>query len=247
MVKLGTIEAMLEHQARFAELRERILDLQPRAAGRSSAAAREGPWITVSSEIGSGGTTFARRIASALDWQAYDREILQGIAEHTHTREAVAAWMDEKPIGPMSDYLSQLLDPQLPGELAFLQEMARVIVGIARKGHAVIVGRGANHLLDPRFGLRLRVVAPLDQRAIALAERASIGIPQARRTIKEHDERQREFIHKVFSRSLDDPLGYDMVLNLGAMDHETAKSSVLAAAYRLDAAGSAHPEAPLAG
>ena len=45
----------------------------------------------------------------------------------------------------------------------------------------------------------------------------------------ENDERQADYIRKVFSRSIDDPSGYDLVLNLGSIDAESAVRTVVAA------------------
>ena len=40
--------------------------------------------------------------------------------------------------------LEQMLNPEIPGYIGFVQEIVRVVGGLARKGCAVIVGRGAN-------------------------------------------------------------------------------------------------------
>ena len=130
----------------------------------------------------------------------------------------------------MTDYFASLLDPSAsPGRVPFVKEMVRVIWGLANKGSAVIIGRGANWFLDPGCGLRLRCVAPLEQRAASVAEQGNLAAADAARLVREHDERQAEFVRRVYGESIDDPLGYDCVLNLGSLDTATATRIALAA------------------
>jgi len=220
MVTLPNVEAILERQARLWEMRRRM-DRESRAGASTSRAHRDGPWITVSRQLGSGGSELARRLGVELGWEVYDRQILETIARHTHTREAVLSRLDERAVGPMIEYIRRLLDPEIPGQSDFLQEMLRVIWGLARQGHAIIVGRGANWFLDPRSGLRIRIVAPFDLRA------ARVG--RGERTVRDNDEGQSEFVRMIFRRDIDDPLGYDLVLNTGTVDLPSAARAAVAA------------------
>jgi len=225
---LPKVQEMLERQGRFHELRRRLSD----DAGAGPQAPAEGPWITLSRQLGSGGTELAHRLAEHLGWQVFDREILHAIAEHTHTRESLLAQLDEAAIGPLHDYLSALFEPGHPGVTPFLQEMVKVIQGVARRGQAIIVGRGANWILDPRFGLRVRTVAPLEMRVARISREEGLSPAQARRRAEEHHAAQDAFIRQVFRRGIDDPEGYDLVLNLGGMEPDAALAA-LAAALRV--------------
>jgi len=220
MVTLPNVEAILERQARLWEMRRRM-DQQGGAGESVKQRESGGPWITVSRQLGSGGTELAQRLGVELGWEVYDREILETIASHTHTRQAVLSRLDERAVGPMIEYIRRLLDPEIPGQTDFLQEMLRVIWGLARKGNAIIVGRGANWFLDPRSGLRLRVVAPFDVRAARVA--------RDDKRVRQNDERQSGFVHKVFGEDIDDPLGYDLVINTGAVDLSSAVRAAIAA------------------
>jgi cytidylate kinase len=226
---LPSIEAMLERQARFWEVRRRLAEEGGEPARRALAHLPEGPWVSVSRQLGSGGLEVARRIAERLGWQVFDREIVSTIARHTHTQEAVLSYLDERAIGPINDYIARVLDPGLPGQVPFLQEMVRVIWGLAKQGSSVIVGRGANWFLDPRYGLRLRVVAPRNLRVSRIAQARGLAPAEAERTVRLHDARQEEYIRQAFRESIDDPLGYDCVLNLGVLDVEAAVETVHAA------------------
>ena len=110
---------------------------------------------------------------------------------------------------------------------AYLEEMTRVVSGLAQKGQAIILGRGANWFLDARYGLRVRIVAPLDHRVARMAESKGIAEAEARRKLLEFDHDRKAFVQQVFGRDIDDPLGYDLTLNLEYMTPQAAGEFVL--------------------
>jgi len=229
MSDLPKIEEMLERQARLWAMRRKLTESSRLSPGSGGSELREGPWITISRQLGSDGSELARRLGHDLGWQVFDREILGSIADHTHTREAVLRHLDEQAIGPINDYLSQLLDPSIPGRTEFQKEMARVIWGLARQGSAIIVGRGANCMLDAGCGLRIRTVAPLETRVKRVCKTDSVDRATAEARIRLNDERQRAFIRQAFDRDIADAVNYDLLLNLGALDLDSAVQIVLAA------------------
>jgi len=216
------IEQLIERQAKFWEVRKRLSDEGGEAARQALAHLGEGPWITVSKQWGSGGVELAQRIGEEMGWQVFDREILIAISENTKMKQTVLSRMDERAIGAFNDYIVQLLVPSDPGQLTYTREMVRVIWGIARQGNAVIVGRGANWILDPLYGLRIRVMAPLAHRLERLP-----GATE--KEVRKRDAEQVSFIQRVYDKRIDDPEGYDLMLNMQSMDFETAVDVVMAA------------------
>jgi cytidylate kinase len=226
------VEAMLERQAKSWEIRRRLAEQGGEASIKAMAHLDEGPWITVSSPAGSGGLELAHALAGALDWQVFDREILATISQNTRTQEAVLAHLDQKAMGPVNEYLARLFDPRIPGRASFHRELVRVIWGLAKQGNAIILGRGANWFLDPRFGLRVRAVAPLDVRAERIAKRDDLDPDAARKKATTRDGEQADFIRQVYDEEIGNPLGYDLILNLGYLDQETAVQLTLAGLRR---------------
>lgn len=220
---------LVEHQALFQEIQRHLAELIP---PETLPPKRPGPWVSISRQAGSGGRELARQIAEPLGWRIYDREIVSSIAKKTHSSESLLRERDGKTTGAFDGYLAHLLVPDDPGQAGFLEEMGRVIVAIAQQGGAVILGRGANWLLGTEGGLRLRVVAPLESRIENLVREEGISPSQARKAIDRLDAAQRRFIRQTFGRDIDDPLGYDMVLNLGTMLPEVAACMVDSALHR---------------
>jgi cytidylate kinase len=223
------IQAILERQAKSWQIRRRLAERGGEASIEAMAHVPEGPWITVSSPAGSGGQELAYALSETLGWQVFDREILKAISENTHTQETVLARLDEKAMGPVNEYLARLLDPRMPGRAPFHREMVRVIWGLAKKGNAVILGRGANWFLDPRFGVRVRAVASIEVRAERIAARDGIDLDAARDKVAARDGQQADFIRQFYKQEIGDPIGYDLILNLGHLLQETAVQLTLTA------------------
>ena len=228
MSSSSDIEKIIERQARFWEVRERIAEEGGEAARRALAHLAEGPWISISKQWGSGCQELARKLAGELHWQWFDKDILSAIAQHTHSCEEILSRLDEHAIGGINDYMAQMVVSEDPGQAAYLQQMVRVVMGLAKQGNAIIVGRGANFYLNPHFGLRVRLVAPLEARVARVAAMEGLSQISAGPLVERHDAEQAAFIRQVFGRDIDDPLGFDLVLNMGGLDEDTAVHAVLA-------------------
>ncbi len=227
MARYPKSEHLVEHQARWKQIKE--------AAGLEQecpSLEQEGPYLTISRQLGSGGTELAHRVAGPLGWRVVDRELVSAIAEKTHSSLGAVLAHDERASGLLDDYLSHLLVPDDPGHGAYLRAMTMIVASFAREGRVVVLGRGANWFLDPERGLRVRVIRPPGQRIEEVAREEGIDLRAAEERVRRHDEEQRRFIEQTFGRSIDDPLGYDLVLNTGHLTPEQAADIVTAALCR---------------
>jgi cytidylate kinase len=220
---LPAIEAA-DRQGRFREVRRLSEQETPHRA------VAEGPWIALSRELGSGGGELARLLGEALGWRVFDRELLSAVAAETHHDTLALERFDEKGVGELGEYLAPLILHDDPGQARVLVGLRLVIQRIGREGKAVVVGRGANFVLHPAGGLRIRAVGTPAERAEALARSAGIAVHEARRRIAESDAAQRAFIRQAYQREIDDPAAYDLVLNPLSLGLPTATATVLAAA-----------------
>jgi len=218
MSELPNIEQILERQVRSWALRRQLADSGGDAAREALAHLREGPWVTISRQLGSGGNKLAAEMGRELGWEIYDREILTAIAQQTHSRERVMAELDEKTVAPFQEFIARLLVRDDPSQLDYVTELTHVVWGLARKGHAIILGRAANWFLEDRYGLRIRVVAPYEQRVARVAEQTKSSQAEARKVLQAHDVKRHVFVEQYFGQDINDPLGYDLILNTGALD-----------------------------
>jgi len=63
-------------------------------------------------------------------------------------------------------------------------------------------------------------VAPLEGRIVTVAQSDGVDDKEARRRIETLDRQRADFIRKVFGRSVDDPLGYDLIVNEAALPRD---------------------------
>lgn len=188
-----------------------------------------GPWITVSLQLGSGGVELGTAVAERLGWRLFNKEILHAIAARMQVREGTLSRIDGHAIGALQDYLDHLFVPDHPGRSAYMRSMSEVLSTIARDGCAVIVGRGANWLLDPADGLRVRVIAPDAMRIGRLLRSGTLSAVEAGRRIRYDDADRAAFVRQAYNKDIADPLGYDLVINRGALEHDAAVASLIAA------------------
>jgi cytidylate kinase len=229
MEKASNLEQLIERQAKLWEVGRRLAREGGEAARREMVHLGEGPWITISRQIGAGGGAVAQRLAEQLGWQIFDREILAQIARHTHTKEKIISRLDEHAVGRFNDYVNQLIVPDDIGQAGFLVELTRVCWALARQGKAILIGRGANWFLDPRYGLRIRLIAPFDVRVARIARQQGLPEHAATKLVRDHDAEQQGFIRQAFGRHIDDPLGYDLVLNTEHLDDGVAAETAASA------------------
>jgi cytidylate kinase len=232
MHKPTELDQMIERQVSTWDSQERLREQTGKRVRSDSHPHGGGPWVTVSLQLGSGGVDLAAAVAARLGWQLFNKEFLHAIASRMHVRERVLSRLDGHAIGALQDYLDHLFVPGHPGRPAYLREMLAVLWSIAREGQAVIVGRGANWLLDPGDGLRVRVIAPASMRVEWLLRAETLTPAEAQRRIKEDDADRAAFVRQTFNKDIDDALGYDVIINRGTLEHAAAVDSVLAALER---------------
>lgn len=229
--------ATIDHIEQLLDRQQRLWEIQnPRDEEPAWKKPREGPWVAVSTQLGAFGREIAERVARKLDWQLFDKQILTSIVDHATMRERVIVHDDERGTSGMYDYLAHLLIPGHLSRASYEVELMRVVSSIGRRGSAVLFGRGAQFVLDPSFGLRVRILGDRGVRIDAFSKEAKIPIAEATRRIDEDDAARRAFVRQVFRREIDDPLGYDVVVNGPAVGLEAGCRIVLEA-YRAKLGG----------
>lgn len=215
-----SVESIVEQQVkRWAQERAR----------RTGPAPKPRPVISMSRQFGARGAELARRVADRLEYQFWDQEILHEIARHAHVSEQLVASFDEHHKVVLAETLKSMMHTGPLGTSEYLRELLRVVRSVAGHGGAVLVGRGAQFLLDPATVLRVRAVCPLDDRVRGLCSRYGVDDAEARRRLAEMDQDRRAFHRDHFDRDVEDPTAYDLVVNTGSIPLERAVDLVIAA------------------
>lgn len=201
--------------------------LEQRRRAESAQPHHPKPMITFSRQHGSGGAELAQHLAERLGYSFWHKEILHEIATNSAKSERLVASFDERRRSVIAELVANLVLANR-AQSDYVRGLAKVLHAIATHGGAVIVGRGAQYLLDPATVLRVLVVAPLEVRVKNLI---ASGHPEAeaRKTAAAIDHERAEFIRTTFHHHAEDVLDYDLVLNLGHLPKDRALDVVLAA------------------
>ena len=224
----GFLDHLIDRHMALLEVRRKLGE-ESRAGERKTPSLEQGPWLTISKELGSDGEEIARQVAERLGWHVFDREILEAIARTTHTRERLLSRLDERAVGRLDEFFANILMPRVPSQSAFLNDMMQVIWLLGRDGHAVLLGRGANWILEARYGLRVRLTAPIGERVDRIARGGNLSQVEAQKRVHEDDTRRAGFIRQVYGSDIVDPLGYDLTLNTTSVGTATCARFILAA------------------
>ena len=190
--------------------------------------------ITISREYGSGGGEIGARLAKRLGWQLIDHDVVVRVARLLHVSEKEAEEHDERVESLASRIFRSLrvVHPSMPvmvdiplavDSRAFYEARCQVIEGAVATGQVVIVGRGAQaHLAHRRDALHVRIIAPLEARLSYVTSREGLDRQAAHARILKKDQEHARYLETFYHRHPSDPHLYDLVLNTGILDLESA-------------------------
>jgi len=207
--------------------------------------------IAISREAGARGSTIGNRAAQKLDWQAYNQELLEYIAQEGAFRQNVVANLSSEAAHWAENRLEKLLREQNLSQHPSIMDLARIILALGAQGEVVIIGRGAGCILPPDSTLNVRIVAPLGDRIAYMSQWLRLTEEEAAEEVRLRDSRRAEFIPTHFHRQPGDIYQYDLLLNSSLLGEDLAAEMIARAACAKGAAlrlstfptGSEAPEA----
>jgi cytidylate kinase len=188
-------------------------------------------FVTISRNVGSGGSDVATLLGERLRWPVFDREILHAMAGDDVVRARLYARLDERDQSWLEDTLHWLIEGELRKDDYFYR-LTETILALARQGTAVFLGRSADLILPRDHGLRVRIIAPLPQRIHAFAVRRNMPEGMARVEVERIDQQRVDFRRHHFGPGANDDTCHDLVVNLSRCTTAQAVE-LIAAALRI--------------
>ncbi len=185
-------------------------------------------FIAMSVAVGSGGRQVVERLGHELGWPVFDKEILHAMAGDDAVRARIYETLDEHDIGWLEETIRSLVQPEF-GKNDYFHRLTRTVLGLARQGSAIFVGRGADLILPRGQGLRVKVTASRDRCAARYAAENGLSEREARDALERTERDRAEFIRRHFQVGGDDAARYDLVVRLDRFSVEKAAELVLAA------------------
>jgi hypothetical protein len=205
--------------------------LRQHARGRpaSTSSAPVAPVVAVSRQTGSSTAEFTEMLRASLGepWQVWDSALLDEVARRTGRRLQLLEAMDEREQSQIELTMRSLVGAPIVEEFTYRRQLAQVMLTLAQRGYAIIVGRGAVFILQNALKVRLR--AALSYRVDQAARLNGWPRDQAERRVRASDRDRSEFISTEFERDIDAVELYDLTLSVDTLGVQAAALAVAAA------------------
>ncbi len=144
-------------------------------------------------------------------------------------RRAILDSVDERVHDRISEWIAEQFGGAGVTSSRFLNFLTRVFLTIGHHGKAVIVGRGAQFVLDPSRTLRVRAHAPMEARVRHIMESRGLSAEEARALVEGTDHQRMAFYRKYFDNDWSLSDYYDILVNTATYPVETAARLVVEA------------------
>ncbi len=205
--------------------------------------------ITISRQVGSGGDEIALKVSEILGYAYFDKSLMvseakslgiceEDIADFSEDAYKVKSFVDRillrsKPVSISYASKDNELIRKTLDEEECLSAVQTVINSLASRGKTVIVGRGGQAILKQKVGvLHVRIVAPLAVRVERIMKSGGLSQEDAQRLIENDDKAAAEYLRRFYNINWEDPAIYDLVLNTGKMDLNTASRVIASVALQ---------------
>jgi cytidylate kinase len=189
--------------------------------------------IALSREAGTRASQVALEIGTRLGWPVFDRQLLDRIAEDMGLRTSLLDAVDEKHVSWIEETIEAFGSALAVSETGYVIHLVRTMLSLGAHGQCVIVGRGSPHALPAATTLRVRLVAPLKDRAQAMSERLQKDLSEAGQHFQEIDRERTRFVKDHFHKDAADPHNYDLVICTSRFTVSDCAAVVIEALQRL--------------
>lgn len=196
-----------------------------------------GPVITISREVGCGGSKIARKLANSLNefiickrWQVISKEVLQNSAKELKLEQhKVDRLFSQTEHSTFDEILEAFNVKTYKSDRVILKTVKDVIHGFAEDGCCIIIGRAGHFIVkDIEHALHVRLEAPLDWRIRKIASNKNISQKQAHSLIVK-TEKARDAFRKHYMREGITNEHFDLVINVSNFEPNQIAQLVKAA------------------
>jgi len=182
--------------------------------------------ITISRELGSGGTAISQQVATSLGYAWVEKYATDNIF-----RQYGLTKFDE-----LYSSAPGLLDLLNVDNLMLVAMANEIIEAVAACGNVVILGRAGFAVLAGYADvLHVRVQGPFSERVKRVMDRAGLtDLDAAVEQVKADDEVHAKYMQRFYNKQWDDPANFNLVLDTGAVSMEEAVKQICEAARALE-------------
>ena len=196
--------------------------------------------ITISRQFGAGGWTLAENLQARLGYGCINEDMIKEAASHLNVSEGQISYFEKDGASKLMRFIdkmvnSNFIDRHLSDSYGYVNEkryvdvIRKIITEIYEKGNMIIVGRGGQFILkDSKDAFHILLVSPLASRIEFMMERYKVSMSEAEKSIRQRDQIRDRFLG-FFTETgdADNPIHYDMVLNMDRLTLESATSLIV--------------------
>ncbi|HVN80538.1 MAG TPA: cytidylate kinase-like family protein [Terriglobia bacterium] len=194
--------------------------------------------VTVERELGSGGGVIAQSVAEQLGWKLLDRKLIAAVAQTAQVKletafrfdESIDSWWHRFNRGGL--WAAAVEAGARPDDVQFFDSATmasfahELIARAGAEGHCVIVGRGAQCVLqDSPEALHVFVFAPWAERVRRVQRRVGRN-EDAADLVRLTDGIRAQYIRRHFGCDWKDPHLYHMMINSQLGDENVARQII---------------------
>ncbi|MBU1342566.1 MAG: cytidylate kinase-like family protein, partial [Proteobacteria bacterium] len=173
--------------------------------------------ITISREAGSQGYEVAKQLCRETGFDLFHNEILEAMIETSKNSRVLLETLDERGMNIVDDIVSNFVNEHHLWPDDYSKLLFKILTTIAKHGKAVLLGRGANCVLQKQKALRVRIVAPMMVRRSRIQNSLDLSRDDAQKHMVSTDANRSAFVKRYFNSDATDASNYDLVLNTGTL------------------------------
>jgi cytidylate kinase len=230
-VKESTLEKLIHKQIVSWEQSKKVLEAKSEVPR---------PFVTISREYGCFATPLSNIITRKLNqyektdkWISYDRALLEQIVKDHDITFKLIETIDTVRREELTELMRSMMT-DYPPQVTVYNKLVETIRGLAIHGHAVIVGRaGVVITRGMKYGVHVKLVAPLSYRVHNLMQIAGIKDKQeAQKLVEKKDAERHDFLTQYIKFKAYDPTSYDMTINIERITAEETADMITAVLKR---------------
>lgn len=211
------------------EKAEAYLNVHLGHAGPGGVIKAPGPFVTISRESGAGGSGVAHALLDLLNrnpggarWATYSANLMDEMLLSAGLPPRLARFLPEDRIPEIEALIGEIIGLH-PNLWNLIDKTNELIRRLARDGHALFLGRGANFATAgiPN-GVHVRLVAPVTFRAARTARWLTLDPASAAQHNARRDAARARYVRATFGADVAAASGYDLVINVATVPAETA-------------------------
>jgi hypothetical protein len=196
------------------------------------------PAITISRQTAAGAVSIGKMLveelnrrgdADARPWAVFDRNLVEQALEDHDLPKNLEKFMPENAVSGVSAAIEEMFGLH-PSLWTLIEHTADTMRRLARIGHVVLVGRGANAVTAglPNV-LHVRLIGPVEKRVKHAQELYSLTPNEAVKYVQMTDRARDLYVRRHCRADVSDPLRYDLTINTGRVSFEKATRLILEA------------------